>query len=165
MAALTTKICDDSIVTVFADVLGIVNNIQKRDSVMTNLQKIITAGEQVGGSTNGWLVMDYLLKNRIKVDRIFILSDMQCYDTGYGDRSLAQKFQDYKRTINPLVMLYSWNMSGYSTFQFPENDPNVVMMAGWSDKALDFIVKYEMLGPEFIETIKNYTPKSLQDEE
>ena len=60
----------------------------------------------VGYGTNAYLPIQYLIDKKIKVDRIFLFSDMQCYDTYDGGNSLEDQLQLYRQTINPNVYFY-----------------------------------------------------------
>lgn len=130
----------------------------RRDSILTNADKIRHA--PVGWSTNAYLIVQHLLDKKIKVDRLMLFSDMQCYCTadgnhkGWGyDRQLGPMWRKYVQTVNPNAMLYSVDLQGYGTSQFPEDDPNVVMLSGWSEKVFDLICSYEDRASA-IETIK-----------
>lgn len=99
---------------------------------------------------------------------------MQCYST-YGDnwfgrysgrgQSLAEQFLQYQRTINPDVTFYSFDLTGYGTVQFPQDNPNVVLLSGWSDRILSFIDKYENFDKTLITEIESYKPLLKEDEE
>lgn len=102
------------------------------DSILTNLEKIRKM--DVGYATEAHKLFDKL-GNTI-VDRIIIISDMQCYG-GYGDAVLRNKYKAYQK-INPNVKLYSFNIAPYGTSQFAQSD-NVTQINGWSDKIIDYI--------------------------
>lgn len=130
--------------------------LSRRDSIIANADKIRHAN--VGGSTNAWKSIDYLLKEKLHVDRVLVFSDMQCYNSGvsksyYYDNQLGPKWREYVQTVNPNAMLYSVDLRGLGTSQFPEDDPNVVLLSGWSEQIFDFIANFEKRGT-IIETIK-----------
>jgi len=163
MGAMAHKISDNAIASTFGVSFRVVN-INPMDSILTNADKLIHTN--VGHATNAWLALDHLIRNGINVDRILIFSDMQCYSTtgnryGYWSEpteSLQAKLQLYKRQVNPNVRLYSFDLAGYGTTQFPQDEPNVVLLAGWSDKVLTFIRQYENFGKSMIDTIEQYNP-------
>ena len=75
-----------------------------------------------------------------KYDRIIILSDMQSW--GHGYYSCNDAFKNYKRAYNcPNCKLYSFDLTGYGTSQFPET--NVYTLAGFSEKTFDIMQKME----------------------
>lgn len=168
MGALAHKISKNAIASVFGRDFSIVP-MNPNDSILTNTNKMSQVGQRVGHSTNAFLALQWLNEQRLKVDRIMIFSDMQCYST-FGDnrwgfyqpmgQSLTEQFTKYKRTINPNVRLYSFDLTGYGTVQFPQDEPNIMLLAGWSDRVLEFIHRYENFGSELIGTIENYNPLS-----
>lgn len=121
--------------------------ISRYDSILTNAKAI--KNTDVGHSTNAFLCIEALLHKKESFDRVFIFSDMQCYVSGvsarniYGDYSLAAKWIEYRRQVNPKAILYSVDLSGHGTLQFPEKENGVVQLAGWSDRVLDLVSAYE----------------------
>lgn len=69
-----------------------------------------------------------------KYDRIIILSDMQGWMDG-GQPSLA--FSEYKKRFGADPRVYSFDLQGYGTLQFPER--NVYCLTGFSDKVFDLM--------------------------
>lgn len=69
-------------------------------------------------------------------DRILIFSDMQGW-IGYNTPMAA--FNSYKKEHNASPKVYSIDMAGYGTIQFPE--PNVFCLTGFSEKIFD-LMKY-----------------------
>lgn len=65
-------------------------------------------------------------------DRIIILSDMQAWVSG---RVPAKAFNAYCKKFNCSPKIYSFDLAGYGTMQFPEK--NVFCLAGFSDKIFD----------------------------
>lgn len=166
MGALAHRISDEAITSVFAEGFEVVG-MHPENTVMVNTALMREAGKRVGYATNAFLALNYLLRNDIKVDRVLLFSDMQCYSTyggsWAGDRfgrgeSLVEQWMTYKRKINAKALLYSFDLTGYGTVQFPQTDPNVVLLSGWSDRVLEFIHKYENFGTQMISEIEKYKP-------
>lgn len=67
--------------------------------------------------------------------RIAIFSDMQSWLHGYS-RPDAE-FNSYKKKYNCNPYVYTFDLSGYGTMQFPEN--KVCCLAGFSDKVFDIM--------------------------
>jgi hypothetical protein len=152
MGAMALHFSDDAIASVFGSQHRVVR-LNKRDSILTNAQKLI--GTNVGHSTDAYLAFDYLLDNEVRVDRILIFSDMQCYDSFGGGASLAQKFSDYKRRVNKNARLYSFDLAGYGTIQWPEDENNVYLFAGFSDKVFK-LIKIAEDGTDPLDMISKY---------
>lgn len=164
MGALGHRICDEALASVFAESFSTVS-LNPNDTVLTNMNRMMQAGRKVGHSTNAFLAQQWLNSGNIYVDRIMIFSDMQCYSTHGSNRlfyyeprgqSLYEQFLEYKRNINPNVKLYSFDLTGYGTVQFPQDEPNAVLIAGWSDRVLEFIHRYENFNQGFIGEIENF---------
>ena len=116
--------------------------VSRHDSVLTNTEKI--RHTHVGHSTNAWLTIESLRKRKKVFDRVLIFSDMQCYSTqGYGQQSLAEEWIRYRKEVNPQALLYSVDLAGYGTLQFPQGDSGVVQLAGWSERVLDLVSAFE----------------------
>lgn len=71
-------------------------------------------------------------------DRIIILSDMQGW-VGYN--APTKTFADYKIRTGANPKIYSFDLQGYGTMQFPEN--NVYCLTGFSEKAFDIMKLFE----------------------
>jgi hypothetical protein len=102
------------------------------DSVMT----IRNSFRYSGGGTNFKAIFQ---KANKKYDRIIILSDMQGWE---GYTTPASEFKSYKNKFGANPYVYSWDLDGYSTLQFPEQ--NVFALAGFSDKVFDIMKMMEM---------------------
>ena len=102
------------------------------DSVMT----IRNSFRYSGGGTNFKSIFTTANK---KYDRVIILSDMQGW---MGYTSPSAEFKQYKKKYGANPFVYSWDLAGYSTLQFPEN--NVFALAGFSDKVFDIMKLMEV---------------------
>jgi hypothetical protein len=176
MAALAYRNSDSAIASVFGTYFKTVP-LNPRNTVISNAQTLINT--DVDCSTNAYLCMQYLIEHKVNVDRILIFSDMQCYDSqategfysmfsgyrgvsrppqlSYGN-TLAAMLKHYKRTVNPNVYLYSFDLAGYGTLQFPQDEPNVCLISGFSERIFDFIKTYEETGQDLISKIKQVKP-------
>lgn len=161
MQALAAHICDRAITSVFAESFAVVPTM-KTGSLLDAVEKFKRT--HVGMATNAYLAIDHLREKKIPVDRIVIFSDMQCYDTearhpwSYrvgGERSLALAYREYVAAIGKTPYLYSIDLAGYGTAQFPPGT-KVCMLAGWSDRILSFMDAFEKASnPEVVfEAIK-----------
>ena len=106
------------------------------DSTLTcvsNLQRRF-----VGGGTNFHAVFE---KAQRKYDRIIILSDMQGWIPSLSGRSVPNSYRNYCIRFNCSPKVYSFDLAGYGTLQFPES--NVFCLAGFGDKTLDLLAKLD----------------------
>lgn len=113
----------------------------------------------VGGSTNGWKVIEYLTDNEIEVDRIVMMTDMQIWDSqsyhSRNNRTVKRAFEDYKQKVNSEASLYMLDLQSYGDLVTPEGYEDVYNISGWNSKILEFIEYAEKPG-EIIEEIENY---------
>ena len=82
-------------------------------------------------------------------DRVFILSDMQGW---VGYYSPAQDFANYKHKFNCNPFIYSIDLAGHGSLQFPENQ--VFALAGFSEKIFDIMKLLEQDRHALVNTIK-----------
>jgi hypothetical protein len=159
LMSVAHKFCDEAITSVFAEGFKVVN-VSTRSGILANMQKF--AKTDVGHSTYLYKAINYLLKNKIKVDRVIVFSDMQAYtDAGYGfynseeSTSAAKVFAKYRKQVNPDCWMHSIDLSGYGDTQFAGNKVNLI--AGWSDKVLGFIKTVEAGEEGLIERVRKYS--------
>lgn len=102
---------------------------------LDNLLSLMKQIDFFGGGTNFHSIFDSLKK---KYDRIIILSDMQAWmDNGYSSSNPISSFNDYKKRTGANPLIYSFDLQGYGTLQFPER--NIYCLAGFSDKIFDIM--------------------------
>jgi len=151
----------NSLVIVFSEnAIPLVLN--RNNDTLSNAQIITSSCEP--SSTNAYKVPQLLLEKGINVDRVILLSDMQCWDSGlegfWGkDKAyeFAPEFRKYKKNINPDCWLYSVDLAGYGKgIQVPQGEKNTVLLAGWSDRIFDFIGNWEKDRQTQVKMIENY---------
>lgn len=102
------------------------------DSTMTIANKM----RFQGGGTNFPAIFE---RAATAYDRVIILSDMQGWiQRGY---SPAGTFESYKRSFNCNPFVYSFDLAGYGTVQYPES--KLFLMAGFSEKTFDVMKMLE----------------------
>lgn len=84
-----------------------------------------------GGGTNFHSIFQ---KANKKYDRIIILSDMAGW---IGHTTPVKEFNEYKKRFKCDPFVYSWDLQGYSTLQFPEQ--KVFCLSGFSEKVFDIM--------------------------
>ena len=108
--------------------------------------------ERLGDITGGATYFNNIFKTADKkYDRIIIISDMQAllkidtmWSRNYGTDSSSGTigaFNSYKDRFNCDPKLYSIDLAGYGTLQFPEQ--NQFSLAGYSDKIFDIMYLME----------------------
>lgn len=125
-AAVLSKANPQADVLVFSDSAEFVS-LNRRDSTLTLAREV--ARRAPGGGTNFHAIFQ---KATTAYDRIVILSDMQGW---IGHDAPTGTFAQYKRRAGADPRIFSFDLAGYGTLQFPER--NVFCLAGFSDKALE----------------------------
>lgn len=124
-----------------------VRALNSRDSILTNMKEI-NKGEH--GSTNTYKVFDWLKESGEKFDRIIILSDEQAWDSNqylgfgaFGGNLRENSVQESYIKSGHGGWLYSIDLAGYGTSSMDAKNPNVIKLAGWSEKVFNYIQKNE----------------------
>lgn len=102
---------------------------------LDNLLSLMNQIDFSGGGTNFHSIFDKLNK---MYNRIIILSDMQAWmDNGYYSSNPMSSLNEYKKRTGANPLIYSFDLQGYGTLQFPER--NIYCLAGFSDKIFDIM--------------------------
>jgi hypothetical protein len=160
LGAIATKLTQKSISGVFGETFQNLN-FSLRSSILERAQKADKT--DVGMFTNAYLAFDFLTQNKIKVDRILLFSDMQCYNSNslssymYSSYdNIHEQWNQYKKQVNPNCYLYSFDLAGYGTSQVPQGDPKVLLIGGWSENILKYIPYFERDSKTVIQEIRQY---------
>jgi 60 kDa SS-A/Ro ribonucleoprotein len=124
-AAVLAKANTDATVMVFSNDAEFVA-LNRRDSTLSLARQI--AGRAPKGGTNFHAIFQ---RAKCAYDRIVILSDMQGW---IGHDAPTATFAAYKQRSAADPRVFSFDLAGYGTLQFPER--NVYCLAGFSDRAL-----------------------------
>jgi hypothetical protein len=158
--AMAYGLCDEAIVMAIANDISIMDSLGT--DVLSNQQSLQNQENVtgIGGQTNVFKAFKYMRENNMSVDRVILLSDMQCYDStpndGHCDQSVAEEWAKYKQQINPKTYFYPIDLTGYGTSVVPEDDPNSNLLAGWSEQILKFIPMYEKGLGTMVDAVENY---------
>ncbi len=155
LGSMAHQFCTTSITGMFGDTWKTVP-MSQRSGILSNTMEMRRREGEVGYSTNGYKVIEYLLDNNIKVERIMMFTDCQMWDS-HDDRNFAPTFIKYQR-MYPDVKLYLFDLSGYGNIVIPPDTKNICLVAGWSDRVFDFIQMFEGTGTSAIEKIRAITP-------
>ena len=111
--------------------------------VLQRQRAVMGIDNDVGNSTNGWKVLDYLREEELEVDRVVLFTDMQIWDSlhhfGDEDRTVKAAFEDYREDVAPEAALYMIDLASYGDLVTPEGYENVYNISGWSEQVLEFI--------------------------
>lgn len=162
LGMIANRFAGHTITGFFGDIFKVVP-MTKTSGILANVLEMHKREGEVGYSTNGYLVIRYLLENDIPVDRIMIFTDNQMWDSRGYNETFAEDFIKYQRKY-PKVKLYNFDLSGYGTVVLPRNTRGVCNIGGWSDKVFGFIENFEEMsesdsaGNVVIQNIKAIAP-------
>ena len=147
LGLIANKICENSIFYTFDT--GIQRwSVSHRTAVLETVIKT-----PCGGGTDMFLPFAEMIKNNIKADRIIILSDNEC-NARWGRIPVQTIADEYRRRTGHDLWVHAIDLQGYGTQQFYGAKTNII--AGWSEKVLDFIKLAEQGEGSLINTIEKY---------
>jgi hypothetical protein len=121
-------------------------------NILANVDEYYKREGEVGYSTNGYLVIDDLIKKGLQVDKIMFFTDCQLWNSKNGVSSVEKSWKTYKK-IAPHAKLYLFDLAGYGNTPLSIQNNDVYLIAGWSDKVFDVLDAIEN-GENAIEKIK-----------
>ncbi|MDR0725308.1 MAG: hypothetical protein LBF59_04780 [Prevotellaceae bacterium] len=132
--------CENVVSGIFGNTWKIVN--LPNNGVLSNVDAFYKREGEVGYSTNGYLVLQYLIDCDKVMDKIMIFTDCQLWDSSGNNILIQDVWRKYK-TVAPDAKLYLFDLSGYGTTPFKIADKDVYLIAGWSDKIFDMLTAIE----------------------
>ena len=162
---MSSRICEDATVCYFdcpggwsclrGDKGYLVEHYGKYDSIL----EICRKHSFNGGGTDMHLPMQYALEEdktaRIKpFDRVIYFSDNEC---NCGKGTVQGQADQYREKFNPDFWVHGVDLQGYGTQQFCGKNFNLI--AGWSDKVLEFFLLAERGIGSLVQTIEEYQMK------
>lgn len=132
--------CADVVTGIFGDTWLPVTHDPRR--VLRDTLATQERDREVGWSTNGYKVIDWLVEERRPMDKVMIFTDCQLYDSCYGDSSLPASWKRYKEFC-PSARLYIFDLSGYGTTPISTREGDVTCVSGWSDAVFEALEAQE----------------------
>ncbi|WP_266362727.1 TROVE domain-containing protein [Tellurirhabdus rosea] len=115
-------------------------------NVLANVQEFYRREGEVGYSTNGYLVIDDLIRRKYVADKIMLFTDTQLWDSytnnAFQANTLRAKWAAYKQ-LAPSARLYLFDLAGYGQAPLRVEANDVYLLAGWSDKVFDVLQALE----------------------
>ena len=150
LAMLLRHRCDRVVTGIFGDDWMTVN--MPQGDILPAVDALYNLVGKVGYSTNGYKVIDWLIEQRMVVDKVMMFTDMQMWDSTDSGSTLAQSWQQYKQ-LAPKARLYLFDLAGYGQTPLQLIEGDVCLIAGWSDRIFDILHAIEN-GSTTIEQIR-----------
>ena len=144
--------CKNVVTGFFGDTWKVVDF--TKGDVLSNTLNLYSREGEVGYSTNGYKVLEWLNQKNIELDKVMIFTDCQLWNSGYDSSSLDSEWKKYRKKF-PNAKLYLFDLSGYGTAPLDIIDEkNVHLISGWSEKVFEVMEAIENSG-NAIDFIKN----------
>ena len=150
LAMLLNNRCENVISGIFGDDWKIIN--LPSTGVLSNVEQLYGHSNEVGYSTNGYKVIEYLNNGGIVLDKVMMFTDCQMWNS-YGTEQTIRKEWDKYKQIAPNAKLYLFDLNGYGTTPLNIVRDDVTLIAGWSDRIFEMLEAVEN-GSNAIEEIK-----------
>lgn len=126
-------------------------NLNPRDSVPTNVSKILSSG---GGGTDCSAALRLMIAQRERADVVIYISDNMSWRHFHGTQSQAwAEFNRYNKSAKLVCM----DLQPYSTVQTPDSN-RVLNVGGFSDSVFEVVANFVNGGNTgFVKTIENMT--------
>lgn len=132
--------CSHAVTGMFGDIWKAFDT--SSENVLRNTIDMIERAGEVGYSTNGYKVVDWLIREERVMDKVMLFTDCQLWDSWNGGAHLADSWMSYKR-IAPDAKLYLFDLAGYGESPIDMKRDDVFCIAGWSDKVFDILAALE----------------------
>lgn len=124
-------------------ITGMFGDIWKRiqvpeNGILENVGEFYKRAGEVGYSTNGYLVIEDLIKTREIADKVMLFTDTQLWNSNGSQYSFESLWNRYKE-IAPNARLYIFDLGGYGIQPIDVRENDVHLIAGWSDKVFDVL--------------------------
>ena len=142
--------CNKVITGMFGEKWKVVNMPSR--NVLGNVQEFYRREGEVGYATNGYKVVDDLIRHNMVMDKVLLFTDCQLWDSKNNNSHLETSWNEYK-LLAPNAKLYLFDLAGLGTTPISIQKNDVYLVAGWSDKVFDVLNAIED-GHSAVEMIK-----------
>jgi 60 kDa SS-A/Ro ribonucleoprotein len=132
--------CRNVVSGMFGDTWKIIN--MPKRSVLSNVNEYYRREGEVGYATNGYLIIEDLIKRKKVIDKVMLFTDVQIWNSNNTQHSFASCWNTYKQ-IAPNAKLYLFDLGGYGQTPVDMIQNEVYLIAGWSDKIFDVLEALE----------------------
>ena len=140
LSMLMKNRCKSAVTGMFGDVWKTFD--MPSDNILQNTVDMISRAGEVGCSTNGYKIIDWLIQENRVMDKVMLFTDCQLWNSSYNDAHIAHSWECYK-AIAPHARLYIFDLAGYGQSPVSMKRDDVFCIAGWSDKVFDILTALE----------------------
>ena len=136
LSMLLRNRCKQVVAGIFGDSWKVVN--MPNDNILMATRQLERLGNTVGYSTNGYKVIDWLIGQKVVMDKVMMFTDMQMWDSTGRYKAFEDSWKQYKK-MSPAAKLYLFDLAGYGQLPIRLAAPDVYLIAGWSDRIFDVL--------------------------
>ncbi|WP_345949979.1 TROVE domain-containing protein [Mucilaginibacter sp. PAMB04274] len=125
-----------------------------RNNILGNVQEFYRREGEVGYSTNGYLVIKDILQRKAQMDKLFLFTDAQLWNSNNTADHIQTLWLRYKAEVAPNAKLYLFDLKGYGQAPLQILRDDVYLVAGWSDKVFEVLAALEN-GGSALDAINN----------
>ena len=128
--------CKQVVAGIFGNEWSVVN--MPNDNILMATRQLERLGNSVGYSTNGYKVIDWLIAQGKIMDKVMMFTDLQMWDSTGRSQDIEKSWKNYKQ-MAPQAKLYLFDLVGYGQTPLRLAEPDVYLIAGWSDRVFDVL--------------------------
>ena len=136
LSMLLKSRCKQVIAGIFGTDWSVVN--MPSDNILMATRQLEKLEGAVGYSTNGYKVVDWLIKQNQVMDKVMLFTDMQMWNSTGSNSTFETSWRRYKQ-LAPNAKLYLFDLVGYGQSPLRIVKPDVFLIAGWSDRVFDVL--------------------------
>jgi hypothetical protein len=140
LSMLLRNRCKQVVAGIFGEDWKVVN--MPNDNILMATRQLKRLGNTVGFSTNGYKVIDWLIEHKVVMDKVMMFTDMQMWDSTGRYKTFEDSWRKYKK-MAPEAKLYLFDLAGYGQMPLRLAEPDVYLIAGWSDRVFDVLSAIE----------------------
>ncbi len=143
--------CKQVVAGIFGNDWKVVN--MPNDNILMATRQLERLGNTVGFSTNGYKVINWLMEQNMVMDKVMMFTDMQMWDNTGRHQEIEDSWRMYKK-MAPNAKLYLFDLAGYGQLPMRLAEPDVYLIAGWSDRVFDILYAIDK-GEDALSVINN----------
>lgn len=151
LSMLLRNRCKQVVSGIFGDDWKVVN--MPTGNILMATRQLEKLGNTVGFSTNGYKVIDWLFEQEMVMDKVMMFTDMQMWDSTGRYKEFENSWKEYKQ-MAPQAKLYLFDLAGYGQLPMRLAEPDVYLIAGWSDRVFDVLAAIDK-GEDALEVINS----------
>ena len=136
LSMLLKSRCQQVIAGIFGNEWSVEN--MPADNILMATRQLERLEGKVGYSTNGYKVVDWLIEQKQVMDKVMMFTDMQMWDSTGRNSTFEKSWRRYKQ-LAPQAKLYLFDLGGYGQSPLRLVEPDVYLIAGWSDRVFDVL--------------------------